>query len=105
MYEQAVLILSATYFIIGLFTGLMTALVTKTRIKKLGCAFIGGVVASTAGLIVVTTITGIQSKVGNTQYGGGGISLYELLPSLLAAVVAAIFFVYVIGLVAGKSRE
>ena len=97
MYEQAVIILSIVYGFFGFIVGLVTAACAKSKIKKLGGAFIGTVGSIISGLIFVIAVSDLKFKLSSM-----GFSLYNLLPSLIAATIGAVFLVYILGLVSGK---
>lgn len=100
MYEQAVLTMGILYFILGIITGLIVAVVAKSKIKKIGGAFIGGVSAAVFGLGFAVSITNLEAKSKNPM----GISIVDLLPSVIVSIIGAVFVIYIIGLISGKSE-
>ena len=73
---------------------------TKSKVKKLGGSFVGGVSAAVFGLVFVVLITDLETKAENPM----GVALVDLLPSVIVSVFGAVFLVYVIGLVSGRSE-
>jgi hypothetical protein len=72
----------------------------------LGGTFLGAVGSVISGLIVAITVTDLQYKLSvQQQYGVSGVSLSELLPSIVASVIGAIFIVYVMGLFFGQKND
>lgn len=104
MYDQAIVFLSVVYGFFGLVAGAITASFIKSKIKKLGGAFLGLVGAIVSGTVVVITVSELKVKLSSQQSSLGGVSLNDLLPSLVAAIIGAIFLVYIIGLIVGDKK-
>ena len=100
MYEQLVMLMGILYFVLGAIAGLIVAIMTISKVKKTGGAFIGGVSAAIFGLGVAVSITDIEAKTHNTM----GIALVDLLPSAIASILGAVFVVYIVGLISGESE-
>lgn len=104
MYDQAIVVLSVVYGVFGLAAGAITASCIKSKIKKLGGVFLGLIGSIVSGLVVVITVSELKVKLSSQQSSLGGVSLNDLLPSLVAAIIGAVFLVYVMGLVVGDNK-
>lgn len=104
MYEQAILFLSGVYFVLGGFSGQLTVYASGISISKAGAWLIGGVGGVVAGLIFVINVTQLQLLLfqAHNSIIKRGLSIDELAPSGITAIVAGAFFVYVVGLLSGK---
>ena len=103
MRQQIALSLGILYFFLGAISGLDTIILEKSRISKSGGAFIGGVSAIVSGLVFVLIITDIESRLRNSF--SLGVSMNELLPSMIASILGGIFVTYVMSLVLdGKNK-
>ena len=99
MYDQAIMFLSFTYFIIGSISGLIISIACKSKLKKVGGAFVGGVSGIISGLIFVISVTNLKAKLAEANLG---LSLGDLVPGLIVALLFSIFVVYILSFISNK---
>jgi len=100
MMQQALVVIALALFVIGIITGFLISLSKRTGIGKLGACFVGGVGSAVGGIASIKALGTLKES----QFGGIGVGAGDLLPSIIAGIVSAAFFVYVVGRI-GTSKS
>lgn len=93
MMQQALVFIATVLMIIGAIIGFLMALSKRIGIGKLGGCLVGAVGCIIGGIASVKVLGTLRES----EFGGVGIGLGDLLPSVIAGILSAVFLVYVVG--------
>jgi hypothetical protein len=93
MMQQALVFLATILLVVGAITGFLMTLYKGLGIGKFGGCLVGAVGCVVGGIASVTVLGTLQEF----KFNGVGIGLGDLLPSIIAGILSAVFLVYVVG--------